>query len=104
MALKKKSKSATNDVSVNVTNTRTGEIISSNGAPLEPYNKYNCPKESVGMAIGVTKNMGDYESLRIDVWCTDTLNSGETKEQAFERLSETLSQVLYDTANDLAGD
>ena len=104
MALKKKTKSATNDVSVNVSNTRTGESIKSNGAPLEPYSKYNCPEGSVGMAIGITKNMGDYESLRIDVWCTDTLNQGETKEQAFERLSETLSQVLSDTAQELAGD
>lgn len=101
MALKKKSKAETNDVAVNVTKPRTGEVIKSSGAPLEPYTKYNCPEGSVGMSIGVTKNMGDYESLRIDVWCTDRVANNETKGEALARLTEILSQALSDTANEL---
>ena len=101
MALKKKSKAETNDVAVNVTKSRTGEVIKSSGAPLEPHTKYNCPEGSVGMSIGVTKNMGDYESLRIDVWCTDRVANNETKGEALARLTEILSQALSDTANEL---
>lgn len=103
MPLKRKSKAEINDVAVNVTNPRTGEVVKSSGAPLEPHTKYNCPKGSVGMSIGVTKNMGDYESLRIDVWCTDKVAENETKGEAFARLTEILSQALSDTADEIVG-
>lgn len=41
----------------------------------------------VGMSVGVTRNMGDYESLRIDVWCSDEVKNTETYEEAYDRIS-----------------
>ena len=45
------------------------------------------PTKTVGINVGVTLNMGDYESLRVDVWCTDEVRPDETHEDAMERVS-----------------
>ena len=49
------------------------------GTPLDHVAKHT-PLSGVkfGMSKGVTKNMGDYESLRVDAWLTDEVQPGET--------------------------
>lgn len=44
----------------------------------------------VGLSLGVTKDMGNYESFKISAWGTTELLDGETYERAFERLSTHL--------------
>lgn len=65
------------------------------GAPLENSTKVHgatCPM--IGVNLGVTKNMGDYESLRVDVWLTDTLQQGETVQDGFARVADIAHEVL----------
>lgn len=50
----------------------------------------------VGVSIGTTLNMGDYESLRVDVWLTDTVASNETTEQAYARVVKTVDETLQE--------
>ena len=52
----------------------------------------------VGVSVGTTLNMGDYESLRVDVWLTDSVQENETIQQAYNRVvsivDETLQEVV----------
>ncbi len=51
----------------------------------------------IGVSLGITKNMGDFNSLRVDAWITDTIQEGETKEEAFNRNLEFLDKMIDDT-------
>lgn len=53
----------------------------------------------VGVSIGTTLNMGDYESLRVDVWLTDEVAENETTEQAYARVVQTVDKTLQDIVN-----
>ena len=43
--------------------------------------------------------MGDYESLRVDVWLTDTVAENETTEQAYNRVVKVVDSTLNDIVN-----
>lgn len=53
----------------------------------------------VGCSIGTTLNMGDYESLRVDVWLTDKVQNGETVQQAYERVVSVVDETLQGIVN-----
>jgi hypothetical protein len=44
--------------------------------------------DRVGASFGVTLNMGDFQSLRVEAWAESTKRSGETSAEAFQRLYE----------------
>lgn len=48
----------------------------------------------VGVSKGATVNMGDYESLRIDIWLSDYIQEDETPQQAFGRVSAIVTQLF----------
>lgn len=50
----------------------------------------------VGVSIGTTLNMDNYESLRADVWLTDSKRDNESLNEAYERVSHTVSVVLQE--------
>ena len=50
----------------------------------------------VGVSIGTTLNMGDYESLRVDVWLTDKVTENETTSQAYARVVKTVDETLQE--------
>lgn len=50
--------------------------------------------DKVGLNVGVTMNLGNYESARVDAWAESTVKEGETNEQAFERVNEQLQEQL----------
>jgi hypothetical protein len=73
--------------------------VSVDHAPKHNMNKgtpdYN-PK-TVGISFGLTLNMGDYESLRVDCWLTDSVGDNETQEEALVRLGDIAQkQVEYE--------
>lgn len=79
------------------------EDVLKKGAPLDQTTKHD-PKSSpicVGMSKGVTKNMDNYESLRVDVWLSDTPNEGESIADCFTRveaiIDETLEKAVLNT-------
>lgn len=50
---------------------------------------------SVTVNLGYTLNLGNFQSLRVDLGCTDFLREGEDKEAAMDRVySFVESQVI----------
>lgn len=47
-----------------------------------------------GVSKGITRNMGNYESLRVDVWMTSEPEEGETIREAFDRVDVLLTNEL----------
>lgn len=75
------------------------------GQPLEHTKMHNINKLStrtVGVNVGSTINMGDFQSLRIDCWLTDDLLEGETHTEGLQRLTEVASEHLRHMAEELA--
>ena len=46
----------------------------------------------VGLSLGITKNMGNYETFKVSAWGTTDLLEGEEYDRAFERLSTHLEE------------
>lgn len=57
----------------------------------------NHSPERIGMNIGSTINMGEYQSLRVDVWYSSDVSTGETVEEAYNRVKEVIDTVLSET-------
>lgn len=91
--LKKKAKENTT-----VTKKSSGvEETIKKGTPLDHALKHD-PKvrTTIGMSKGVTKNMDNYESLRVDVWLSDEIRENETPEEAITRIESFIDKALED--------
>ena len=50
---------------------------------------------SVTVNLGYTLNLGNFQSLRVDLGCTDFVRDGEKKEEAMDRVYNFVeSQVI----------
>ena len=58
-----------------------------------------CDGTVVGASVGVTLNMKDYNSLRVDCWLTDEVKENETVEQAYERVLGIIDKQLNNTVD-----
>lgn len=54
----------------------------------------------VGVSVGITKNMDNYESLRADVWLTDKKANNESMEEAYARVAQIVSSVLQEIVSE----
>lgn len=68
------------------------------GKPLDHSIKHDS-KKVAGLSVGLTLNMGDYESLRADVWLTDEVKDNETSEDAYRRIFEVIQKTLQDVVD-----
>lgn len=51
-----------------------------------------------GLSKGVTLNMGDYQSLRIDVWLTEFVQDGEDHSEVLNSLGSVIdSRINYES-------
>ena len=99
-SLKNKSlkKSLTEQAKENATVTKgtsKNQTTLKEGVPNDHSRKHlesNTPV--VGVNIGVTLNMQDYNSLRVDVWLTDKVQDNETIEQAYDRVASITDKKL----------
>lgn len=84
-------KRAKNNMSI-----KHGSDVVKQGIPSDHSVKHGVPVNgrTVGMNKGITRNMGDYESLRVDVWLTDYIHEDETPQDAFERIESVIDSVL----------
>ena len=96
MAIKKIKKSveliAEENTTVSKRNGKEVEVVKQ-GIPLDHAVKQNLLsplEQTVGLSKGVTVNMGDYQSARVDCWVTTTIEEGETVQQALSRLAEII--------------
>jgi hypothetical protein len=56
----------------------------------------NNEETKVRVALGYTLNLGNFQSLRIDLEITDNKREGENTEQAFARVYEFVENKLSD--------
>ena len=98
-ALKNKSlkKSLSQQAEENSTVTRgtsKNQRVLKEGVPNDHSRKHlNDEFPTVGVSIGTTLNMGDYESLRVDVWLSDKVSDTETLEQAYARVVQAVDST-----------
>lgn len=101
-ALKNKSlkKSLSQQAEENSTVTRgtsKNQRVLKEGVPNDHSRKHlNDEFPTVGVSIGTTLNMGDYESLRVDVWLSDKVSDTETLEQAYARVVQAVDSTLQE--------
>lgn len=95
-------------VKVNTTATKTVNRETETlveGQPLEHTTLHNINKpnsRTVGVNVGSTINMGDFQSLRIDCWLTDELLDNESHTEGLQRLTDIASEHLRFMAEDLS--
>ncbi len=99
---------AKQSVRVTTKKAREPEVVIKEGTPLDQSVKKNVndsrPVKLVGMSKGITKNMGDYESLRVDCWMSDEPLEGETTQQALDRLSKVINDQVELEVINIMGD
>lgn len=54
-------------------------------------------QNKVGIAKGVTKNMGNFESLRVDVWLTQDCTDLEDAQTKYKEMEEAVDSLLEET-------
>lgn len=66
--------------------------------------KQSTHSNEVGLSIGATINMGNYESMRIDTWGVEPLKKGETRLDASNRLKDELIQIVDGIRSEIEGE
>lgn len=51
-------------------------------------------KTTVSVTLGYTLNLGNFQSLRLDLGCTDFIREGETEDTAMDRVYEFIETKL----------
>lgn len=75
--------------------TSNNQTVLKEGKPNDHSRKHlNGDTPTVGVSIGVTLNMQDYNSLRVDTWLTDKVQENETVEQAYSRITNIVDKTL----------
>lgn len=98
MSIKKLIKKAEKNSNV-MEGTKSNQKVVKKGVPLDHTSKHS-PTTSdrkagtVGVSFGVTLNMENYESARIDCWLTDTIGEKETQEQAVDRVFKVVENEV----------
>lgn len=102
---------ARDNTTVSRGNNRDGYKTVKSGKPLDHEVKQSTAKtkndlfvgQTFGISLGCTLNMGDYESFRIDCWLSDTVQEGETVEQAFLRVQGILENQVEEISAQYKG-
>lgn len=93
---------ANTNTSVQKGSRRNGYETIQEGRPLDHDVKQKTSKsksdifegQTFGVSKGITKNMENYESLRVDCWLSDVVHEGETIQEAFTRVENIIDEVL----------
>lgn len=93
-------------------NKRDGYNSVKAGKPLDHEVKQSTAKnkndifvgQTFGISKGITKNMDNYESLRVDCWLTDVVRENETVQEAFARVESIIDEVLEESVLATAGE
>lgn len=84
---------AVNNTTIVKTKVNEEPVVEKEGLPLEHAPKHKVTNnvtnpKTVGVNVGSTINMGDYQSLRIDCWLTDEVQDNENHLQSLARITE----------------
>lgn len=83
--------------------TSKNQTVLKEGVPNDHSRKHHSSSPTVGVSIGSTLNMGDYESLRVDVWLTDDVQPNETVAQAYQRVTAVVDETLQNIVQQYNG-
>lgn len=72
-----------------------------NGTPNDYANRQKT--NMVGLSKGITKNMDNYESLRIDCWISVQLKEGEDPTKVLDEISDTIDARLEYEVDKIVG-
>jgi hypothetical protein len=92
-----------------VTINKNNKVTYEKGEPLEFNAQHALPQEGftlVGLSKGITKNLGDYESARVDCWMSSTvehLKAVDALEEMSSLIDDTIDQELTAIAKALRG-
>lgn len=103
---------AKENTSISRGNKRDGYNTVKSGKPLDHETKQSTSKsknnlyvgQTFGMSKGCTLNMDNYESMRVDCWLSDTVQEGETVQEAFARVEAIIDEVLEESALTMRGE
>jgi len=56
--------------------------------------------DRVGVSFGVTLNMGEYQSLRVEAWAETTIREGETSTSAYRRIFDLVEKQANTKASE----
>jgi hypothetical protein len=62
--------------------------------------RMNSEETKVNVTLGYTLNLGNFQSLRIDLGVVDSRRDGETVNEAFERVYSFVEQKLTEKVNE----
>lgn len=104
--------SARENTTIQKGNSRNGFETLKKGKPLDHETKQKTAKskdsffvgQTFGVSKGITKNMDNYESLRVDCWLSDVVHEGETIREAFARVEAIVDEVLEESVLATAGE
>lgn len=83
---------------------REEPTVIKSGTPLDHSAKHDSYEGAkFGISKGITKNMDNYESLRVDVWLTSEVFEGESIKEAYARVEEIIDEVLEESVLATAG-
>ena len=57
-------------------------------------------KTTVNVTLGYTLNLGNFQSLRVDLGCTDFVREGENHEDAMERVYKFVETQVVEKIED----
>lgn len=103
---------ARENTSITKGSKRDGINTVKQGKPLDHEAKQSTAKnknslyvgQTFGISKGVTKNMDNYESLRVDCWLSDVVREDETVQEAFARVESIIDEVLEESVLATAGE
>ena len=99
-SLKKKLSDTAKENTTVTKGTSKEQKVLKEGVPNDHSRKHlDGSSQVVGCSIGTTLNMGDYESLRVDVWLTDNVQENETVQQAYNRVVSVIDETLQEVIN-----
>lgn len=102
--LKQKDEARRNATITRKTGREAPEVVKQ-GVPLDHAIKHDSYENAkFGMSKGITKNMDNYESLRVDVWLTSEVLPGESIKEAYARVEEIIDEVLEEAVLSTAGE
>ena len=93
MAIKILKKVAEDNTKVTTKKGRDPEKVIEEGKPLDHALKQdpkNIEMDKIGLSKGVTVNLGDFQSVRVDCWLTTSLENGENTQQALDRIGKEI--------------
>ena len=68
---------------------------------VEGYGEITPAPIRLGISKGITRNLGDFQSLRVDVWLEDYKQADETLDAAYIRLGATVDLELQNQVNSI---